>query len=119
MAKNTVYMWTRSRPLVCSDPTTPASGDPVLCGQIPGVALNTEDTAGVTTVALDGAFDLSVKGVDSAGNSAVAVGDAIYYQTGDTPKLSKKATNGVLFGYALAAVSSAATATITVEVGKA
>jgi predicted RecA/RadA family phage recombinase len=118
MATNTVYMWTRSRPLVCSDPTTPASGDPVLMGQIPGVALVDEDAAGETTVALDGAFELSVKGIDGSGNSAVAKGDAIYYVTGDTPKLSKK-TAGVLFGYALAAVSSGATATIAVEVGKA
>lgn len=118
MAKNGVYMWTRSRPLTCTDPTTPASGDPVLCGQIPGVALANEDTAGVTTVALDGAFDLSVKGVDGSGNATVAAGDAIYYVTGDTPKLSKK-TSGVLFGYALAGVTSGATATITVEVGKA
>lgn len=118
MALNTVYMWTRSRPLVCTDPTTPASGDPVLCGQIPGVALTTEDAAGATTVALDGAFNLSVKGIDGSGNSAVAAGDAIYYVTGDMPKLSKKAT-GVLFGYALGTVGSSSTATIAVEIGKA
>jgi predicted RecA/RadA family phage recombinase len=111
-------MWTKSRQLVCTDPTTPASGDPVLVGQIPGVALVAEDAAGLTTIALDGAFALSVKGVDSSGNSAVAVGDAIYYQTGDTPKLSKKATGGVLFGYALGTVGSSSTGTITVEVGK-
>ena len=117
MATNTVYMWTQSRPLTCTDPTTPASGDPVLCGQIPGVALAAEDTAGVTTVAIDGVFNLSVKGVDGSGNSAVAAGDAIYYVTGDTPKLSKKAT-GVLFGYALGTVGSSSTATIPVEVGK-
>lgn len=117
MAKNVVYMWTKTRPLTCTDPTTPASGDPVLCGQIPGVALGAEDSAGLTTVALDGGFDLSVKGVDGSGNAAVAAGDAIYYVTADTPKLSKK-TSGVLFGYALAAVSSGATATITVDVGK-
>jgi predicted RecA/RadA family phage recombinase len=116
MAKNTTYMWTRSRPLTCTDPTTPASGDPVVCGQIPGVALVTEDSAGLTTVALDGAFNLSVKGVDGSGNAAVAAGDIIYYVAADTPKLSKK-TSGVRFGYALAAVSSGATTTIAVEVG--
>ncbi len=117
MATNAVYMWSKSRPLTCTDPATPASGDPVLCGQIPGVALAAEDTAGVTTVACDGVFNLSVKGVDGSGNSAVAAGDAIYYVTADTPKLSKKAT-GVLFGYALGTVGSSATATIPVEVGK-
>jgi predicted RecA/RadA family phage recombinase len=117
MATNTVYPWTIARPLTCTDPAVPASGDPVLCGQIPGVALTAEDPAGVTAVALNGQFNLSVKGVDQNGNSAVAAGDAIYYVTGDTPKLSKKNT-GVLFGYAFAAVTSAATATIPVEVGK-
>lgn len=117
MAKNVQYMWTRSRPLPCTDPATPASGDPVLCGQIPGVALTAKDTAGNNTVALDGAFLLSVKGTTGS-DSAVAVGDAIYYVTGNTPKLSKT-TSGVLFGYALGTVGAGATATIAVEVGKA
>jgi hypothetical protein len=117
MAANMVYKWTRTRPLVCSDPTTPASGDPVVAGQTPGVALINEVTAdGITTVALDGDFNLSVKGVDGGGNSAVADGDVIYYVTADTPKLSKKAT-GVRFGYARGAVTSGSTATIRVQVG--
>ncbi len=117
MAKNTMYAWTKSRPLTCTDPATPASGDPVLCGQIPGVCLVNENADGEATCALNGAFNLSVKGIDQSGNSAVAKGDAIYYVTGDTPKLSKKNT-GVLFGYALGTVGSSATATIAVEVGK-
>lgn len=116
MAKNVAFMWTKSRVLVCSDPTTPASGDPVVCGQIPGVALINEETDGGTTAALDGQFNLSVKGVDGSGNSAVAVGDIIYYVAADTPKLSKKAT-GVRFGYAAATVGSGSTATVAVEVG--
>jgi predicted RecA/RadA family phage recombinase len=116
VATNTVYPWSKSRPLTCTDPATPASGDPVLCGQIPGVALAAEDAAGVTTVALDGVFNLSVQGTTGS-NSAVAAGDAIYYVTGNTPKLSKT-SSGVLFGYALGTVSSGATATIPVEVGK-
>ena len=117
MAKNMHYQWTRSRPLVCTAPTTPASGDPVVCGQIPGVALVAEDANGVTTVALDGAFNLSVKGEGAGGNSAVAVGDILYYEAGQTPPVNKDATNGVRFGYALAAVTSGATATIPVEIG--
>jgi predicted RecA/RadA family phage recombinase len=112
-----VVKWTKTRAVTCSDPTTPASGDPVVCGQIPGVALAAEDSAGLTTIALDGDFTLSVKGVDSSGNSAVADGDIIYYQTGDTPKLSKKATGGVRFGYARGVVLTSATSTIRVQVG--
>lgn len=102
---------------VCSAPTTPASGDPVLVGTIAGVAITAEGAGGntstETTVATEGVFDLSVKGINQSGNSAVAVGDKIYYTAGDTPPLSKKNT-GVLFGKALEAVDSAATATINV-----
>jgi len=56
---------------------------------------------------------VSVKGVDGGGNSAVAVGDKLYYVDADTPPISKK-TSGTFFGYALGAVSSGATATINV-----
>jgi predicted RecA/RadA family phage recombinase len=117
MATNEVYEDGDNLSLVCTDPTTPASGGPVLCGQIPGVALIAETADGLTTITTKGVYDLSVKAVDSSGNSAVAAGDIIYYQTGDTPKLSKKATSGVRFGYALEAVTSAATATIQVKLG--
>ena len=117
MAKNTVYMWTQSLPLVPTAPTTPASGDPVLVGQIPGVALTPKDTNNVATIATDGAFALPVKGENNAGNSAVAVGDILYYEAGQTPPINKDNVAGVRFGYALGAVSSGATTTITVKVG--
>ncbi len=117
MAKNTYYMWTESLPLVCTSPATPQSGDPVVAGQIPGVALTAEDTNGVTTVAVNGAFNLSVKGENNAGNSAVAVGDILYYEAGQTPPVNKDGTAGIRFGYALAAVASGATTTIPVKIG--
>lgn len=117
MAENTVYMWTKSRPLTCTAPTTPASGDPVICGQIPGVALTAEDSNGLTTVALDGVFDLSVKGENAAGNNAVVDGDILYYEAGQTPPVNKDSTNGVRFGYARGGVISGATTTIPVEIG--
>lgn len=117
MATNTTYMWSKSLPLTCTSPATPASGDPVLCGQIPGVALADEDSNGLTTVALDGVFDLSVKGENNGGNTAVAAGDILYYEAGQTPPINKDSTAGVRYGYALAAVSSGATTTIPVRVG--
>ena len=92
------------------------SGDPVVVGQIPGVALIDTNADGNVTVKTDGVFALSVKGVDGGGNSAVAVGDILYYVNADTPKLSKKNT-GVRFGYALEAVASGATKTINVKIG--
>ena len=97
--------------------TANAAGDPVVVGQIAGVCLNdnaSSASGAVNQVATKGVFDLSVKGIDGGGNSAVAYGDAIYFVSGDTPKLSKKAT-GVLFGYACGTVSSGATATISVK----
>ena len=90
------------------------SGDPFVVGQIPAVALGNEDSDKYTVGRLAGVFDLSVKGIDDSGNSAVTIGDKIYYDADDTPKLSKKASNNVLFGYALEAVGSGATATIQV-----
>lgn len=116
MAKNMVFAEGTKLSAVCSDPTTPNSGDPVLIGQIPAVAVTDERTDGTTSVDTEGVWELSVKGVDGSGNSAVAVGDILYYVAADTPKLSKKAT-GVRYGYALQAVSSGATATTRVKLG--
>lgn len=115
MAKNIVFEDGTQLALTCTDPTTPASGDPVLIGQIPGVALIAEGADGLTTVKTDGVATLSVKGT-SGSNAAIAAGDILYYVTGNTPKLSVT-TSGVRFGYALEAVTSGATATIRVKIG--
>lgn len=117
MAKNRAYEHgNQISGIAATDPATPASGDPVLVGQMPGVSLTAEKADGTTTVQTDGVFNLSVKGIDGGGNSAVAAGDIIYYVTADTPKLSKKNT-GVRFGYALGTVGTGATATIPVKLG--
>lgn len=101
----------------CSHPAVPASGDPVRLGTICGVAMTKEGEGGnastEATVCLQGIFNLSVKGVDQSANSAVAVGDKIYYTDADTPVLGKKNT-GVFFGVALGTVTSGGTATIPV-----
>lgn len=116
MAKNRVHENGDYLSLAATDPATPVSGDPVVVGQLPGVALTDERSDGTTSIQHHGVFTLSVKGVDGSGNSAVAAGDILYYVTADTPKISKKAT-GVRFGYALEAVTSGATASIKVKVG--
>lgn len=121
MAKNRVHETGNFlRDVAASDPATPASGDPVLIGQIPGVALVNEHTDGTVSVQTNGVWSLSVKGVTTAAAaSAVAVGDLIYYVPGNTPKLSKAVgdAGAVRFGYALDAVGAGATATIRVKVG--
>lgn len=116
MAKNTVHSKGEQLQVACTDPATPVSGDPVRYGQRPGVCLVSESADGLATVKFNGVFNLSVKGIDQSGNSAVAEGDILYYVDGDTPKVSKKNT-GVRFGYAAGAVNSAATATIAVIIG--
>ena len=92
------------------------ANDPVVVGQKPGVALTSTDGNGNVTAKMSGVFTLSVKGIDGGGNSAVAVGDILYYVNADTPKISKKNT-GVRYGYALQTVGSGSTATIRVLLG--
>ncbi len=113
MAKNLKHLDATELSVVCSHPTTPTSGAPVRVGERCGVALTAERADGTTSVRFKGGFDLSVKGIDGVGNSAVAVGDKIYYVDADTPVLSKVAT-GRFFGYAAAAITSGSTATIEV-----
>lgn len=114
MATNTVHeLGTNLEVAIASK----ASGDPCVVGQLPGVAETaSEATTNRLVMQTVGVYRLSVKGVDGGGNSAVAIGDLIYYVEADTPKLSKK-TTGVRFGYALEAVTSGATTTIKVKVG--
>lgn len=83
-----------------------------------GVTLTDTGSSGtqIATVAFKGVFDLSVKGIDGSGNSAVAVGDQLYCVNADTPKVSKKAT-GAPIGQALETVGSGLTATIKVRLG--
>lgn len=116
MATNIVFEDGNELSLTATDPATPVSGDPVLIGQLPAVAVTDERADGTTSVKTNGVARLSVKGIDGGGNSAVAAGDLIYYVAADTPKLSKK-NSGVRFGYALEAVTSGATATIRVKLG--
>lgn len=118
MASNIIKQPGWSLSVVCSDPTTPQTGGPVRFGEMTGIALTDEGEGGniatETTVYFGpGVFDLSVKSVDDSGNSAVAVGDTIYYVDADTPKLSKKAS-GYFYGFAMETVEAGATATINV-----
>lgn len=119
MATNRTMADNLQRSVVVSNPATPASGDPVRFGAFTGVALVDEGDGGnaATETTVDFGprqWKLSVKGVDDSGNSAVAVGDFIFYVDADTPKLSKK-SSGYLFGIADETVSSGATATIKVS----
>lgn len=96
-------------------PSPTESSDPVICGDMAGIALtNYDDRDGKATVAFNGVYDVSVKAVAGGGNSAVVEGDPLYYVDGDSPPVSKKAT-GVFIGFALEGVSSGQTGTINVR----
>lgn len=104
---------------VVSHPAVPVSGDPVRVGELTGIALTAEGAGGngatETTVLFGGYYARhSVKGVDAGGNSAVAIGDKLYYVDADTPPLSKKVA-GRFYGFAAGAVVSGATTTIEVR----
>lgn len=111
MAKNRVYERGQYLSLVCSSPTTPASGDPVLIGQLPGVAQANEEADGLTSVDLGPAvYSLPV----SASGGAVTVGARIYAAAG-SPVILSITNTGVPFGFALGAVPSG-TAVINVKI---
>ena len=112
MATNMIYK--KGDVLEIAVPSGITSGDPVVVNNITGVALTDRDSDGNASVKFDGVFDLSVKGIDTDGNSAVAIGDIIYWVSGDTPKLSKK-NSGTAFGVALETISSGSTDTIKVK----
>ena len=101
---------------------TIVSGDPVEIVDLHGIAITdyNEPTAdGKATVELNGVqavYDVLVEAVNNSGNTAVAIGDTIYYDTAATIKLNKDVTNGKKFGYALEAITSGSSDTIYVAV---
>jgi hypothetical protein len=99
--------------------TLPASGgvvgDPGLVGDRPCVLLTDQDSSGYATCKFNGSFRFVVKGEDGAGNSAIAVNGAVYYDSAATVKINEDATNGVRFGTAVEAVASGETKTIVVD----
>jgi hypothetical protein len=93
------------------------SGDPVNPGGLlTGVALTDRDSAGNATVDFGGVYTLSCKGeTNAAAGSAIAVGDALYFTAGHTPKIDKY-TTGTFFGYALSTLGSGSTGNVDVLV---
>jgi predicted RecA/RadA family phage recombinase len=92
------------------------SGDPMVLGGFLPVVLGTDAEAASpykAAVETEGVFDLSVEAADDDGNSAVTLGDAIYYNSSDDPVLSKKSA-GEFYGVALEAIEAGETDTIKV-----
>lgn len=90
------------------------SGDPVVVGGISGVLTTDVSSTNEGTIRRRGIFRLTAKAVNDTGNSAIAVGDPIYHVAADEWKLSKKASAGPLYGYAVTGLTAGSTGTIQV-----
>ncbi|MDP9326505.1 MAG: DUF2190 family protein [Candidatus Dormibacteraeota bacterium] len=107
MAANRVRARGRQLSLPITFPAAPASGDPVFCGSIPGVALSPKDAAGNCVMDMEGVYNLTVTGACNAGD--------IIYGTGASPVVLSTVNTGIRFGYALA--TQAGTGVIPVKLG--
>lgn len=120
MAGNIIYQPGYNLRVVCTSPTTPASGDPVRFHGLTGIALTDEGDGGSvsteTTIYIGpGIFDLTV---DDNESTAIAVGDPIFYHDTGTGTgsvhLNNTEAGGYFFGYALEVVADDATTEIQV-----
>lgn len=112
MAKNQVFEEGKRLSLVCTFPATPASGVPVLVGEMPGVAATDERSDGTTSVDLGpSVYSLPV----TSAVSAIALGDRLY-ATKASPVVVSNIATGVPFGFALGVVGLGLTVTINVKV---
>lgn len=99
--------------------STKVAGDPIVVGNaLRGVLITSYSSVdGKAEVEIKkGVYDLSVQAVDDDGNSAVAIGDRLFYAGSATPYLSKK-KSGKFFGIALETVTTGTTSTINVLLG--
>ncbi len=99
-------------------PALTASGDPVEIVDLHGIAITDRDADGYAMVKLPIAYvaKVNVEAVNNAGNSAVVIGDKLYYDTAATIKINKDGTNGKGFGYALETITAGSSDTIEVGV---
>lgn len=91
MATNQRY--THGHHIALPAPKEINSGDPVLIGDISGVAQTSAKTGEKVTLWRDGSYDLEVDG-------ALTVGQAVYIKAADST-LTATASGNKLFGYAL------------------
>jgi predicted RecA/RadA family phage recombinase len=112
MATNQVFEHGDQFVVVATEPATPQSGDPILVGQLPGVALTDENADGEVTAKFNGVWEFPVE----AEGGAITPGAIVYYDAADDA-LNNSSSGNIRFGYALDEVDNAATATIRVKIG--
>lgn len=116
MATNTKFESGTHLAVVATHPTTPTSGQPLVHGQRPGVALTDEHADGRVSAQFDGVFELAVVGANGSGGTVVLDGDILYYDGGE---INKDATNGIRYGYAYNPLATAAAGTLVASGGTA
>lgn len=95
-------------------PSGTLAGDFVVVGRIKGVANIDRVDDGTASIARVGSFVFTAKGeIAGPTNSAIAVGDDIFYHSAATPKFNKNNT-GVYVGQALSTLASGATGNVEV-----
>jgi predicted RecA/RadA family phage recombinase len=120
MATNLVRQEAYQQSVICTDPTTPSSGDPIRYGNLTGVALTDEGANGnaSTNTTVDFGPRVWNLGVDDSEDSAIAAGDALWYHDTKTgspaTNINNSSSGGYFFGFAQGAVSTSATTTIEV-----
>ena len=102
-------------------------GDPGLVGKRPGILLIDQIAAGAgvptaevgcATVKFNGSHRFNAHAVTAGGNSAIALGDELYYDAapgGSNPVINKDSTNGVFFGYAASTLASGTAGVVVVD----
>lgn len=95
----------------------PQSGDPILLGVLPGVALTDADADDEVTADFGGVYRLDVHGHDGATtDTAIDAGDPVFFDgTADELNANSGAT---LFGHALDDVAAGATTETRVKIAQ-
>lgn len=112
MAKNRLFA--KSDKISLPVPEGTKSGDALVVGDLPVVAVTDRDANGKASCQTDGGWKLTVEGKNKAGNAKVEVGKKLFMKGG---KLGLNSEEGVFFGFALEEVASGATAVIAVKLG--
>jgi uncharacterized protein DUF2190 len=119
MGKNERFRPGDKLSVVCTHPTTPASGDPVRLKTLGGVAQTNERADGTTSVdfAAGAVYELMVDDDTGAG---ITPGDVLYYQDGATGTPATNINNNAttpeaVFGVAMGTLGANATGLMNVR----
>lgn len=112
MAKNRSQEFAKE--ILLPVPAGTKSGDPLVVGALPCVAMIDRNADGEASVDCGGSYWFEVEGKNKAGNTAIAAGAIVYLKEG---KISANNEEGARFGYAQEPVASGAKTLVRVKVG--